>query len=117
MSQSNLLNREIHPILKSLDISMRGCHSFRRFRNTFLRQQRCPESLLKFWMGHSAKGMSDLYDKSSEDLTYRRDVARAMGMGFELPKALTAKAKKPLIGRNGRQADALPKGDEVAATQ
>jgi hypothetical protein len=52
--------------------------------------------------------MSDLYDKSSEDLTYRRDVAKAMGVGFELPKALTPKAKKPLIGRNGRQAKTAP---------
>ena len=38
--------------------------------------------------------MSDLYDKSSEDLAYRRDVARAIGVGFELPKGLAAKPTK-----------------------
>jgi hypothetical protein len=39
-------------------------------------------------MGHSSKGMSDLYDKSSEDLAYRRDVCRAMGVGFVVPKTV-----------------------------
>ena len=105
VTQTNLLRRELHPLLDSLKISLCGFHAFRRFRNTFLRQSRCPDALLKFWMGHSAKDMSDLYDKSSEDLTYRRDVAKAMGVGFELPKALTPKAKTALIGRNGRQAE------------
>jgi integrase len=108
VTQTNLLRRELHPLLNSIKICLCGFHAFRRFRNTFLRQSHCPDALLKFWMGHSAKGMSDLYDKSSEDLTYRRDVAKAMGVGFELPKALTPKAKKPLIGRNGRQAKTAP---------
>jgi integrase len=108
VTQTNLLRRELHPLLESLKIPLCGFHAFRRFRNTFLRQSRCPDALLKFWMGHSAKDMSDLYDKSSEDLTYRRDVARAMGMGFELPKALTPKAKTPLIGRNELQAETEP---------
>ena len=97
VTQTNLLRRELHPLLADLGIKLCGFHSFRRFRNTFLRQQRCPDSLLKYWMGHSAVGMSDLYDKSSEDLTYRRDVAKAMGVGFELPKALTPKRPKPVL--------------------
>lgn len=91
VTQTNLLRRELHPLLDNLNISLCGFHAFRRFRNTFLRQSRCPDALLKFWMGHSGRDMSDLYDKSSEDLTYRRDVAKAMGVGFELPKTLTAK--------------------------
>jgi integrase len=94
VTQTNLLRRELHPLLTSLGVSPRGFHAFRRYRNTFLRQSRCPDGLLKFWMGHANASMSDLYDKSSEDLGYRRDVARAMGVGFELPKALTAKPTK-----------------------
>lgn len=50
---------------------------------------------LKFWLGHSAKGMSDLCDKSSEDLTYSRDVAKSVGVGFELPNTLARKTAKP----------------------
>lgn len=98
VTQTNLLRRELHPLLADLGIKLCGFHSFRRFRNTYLRQQRCPDSLLKYWMGHSANTMSDLYDKSSEDLTYRKDVAKAMGFGFELPTTLTPKRKVSLSG-------------------
>jgi hypothetical protein len=85
---------------------MRGFHSFRRFRNTFLRQSHCPDGVLKFWMGHAEVDMSDRYDRSREDAEYRKDVAQAMGIGFEIPKMQTTKPSKKektiLIGRNGR---------------
>jgi integrase len=103
---TNLLRRELHPLLDQLEIGRRGFHSFRRFRNTFLRQSHCPDALLKFWLGHSGRDMSDLYDRSSEDLKYRKDVAKSMGVGFELPKTLTPKLSKrektSLSGVNGR---------------
>lgn len=106
MSQVNLLRRELHPMLETLGISMRGFHSFRRFRNTFLRQSHCPDGVLKFWMGHAEGDMSDRYDRSREDVQYRKDVAKAMGLGFELPKTLTGKPSKEektsLSGVNGR---------------
>jgi integrase len=108
LNQANILLREFHPLLESLGIALCGFHAFRRFRNTFMRQQRCPDSLLKFWMGHSAKGMSDLYDKSKKDLAYRRDVVKSMGVGFEIPLTLT-----PLIGRSGRQEE--PMQEELTA--
>jgi integrase len=96
LGQSNLLNQELHPLLETLGISTKGFHAFRRYRNTFLRQQRCPDSLLKTWMGHaSAADMSALYDRSAQDLPYRKDVALAMGTGFGLPKELTSKRPKP----------------------
>jgi integrase len=105
MSQSNLLRRELHPVLASLGISMRGFHSFRRYRNTFLRQSHCPDGLLKFWMGHSDASLSDVYDRSREDLQYRRDVAKSMGTGFVLPAAIIGKGKTLLLGVNGRQTE------------
>jgi integrase len=114
VTQTNLLRRELHPLLESLDIPPCGFHAFRRFRNTYLRQQHRPESLLKFWMGHSAKGMSDLYDKSSEDLAYRKDVSKAMGVGFTLPETLTAKRPKPVLSgatgvlRDTMETEAIP---------
>jgi integrase len=108
LSQVNLLRRELHPLLAALGISMRGFHSFRRFRNTFLRQQHCPDGVLKFWMGHADRDMTDHYDRSREDVQFRRDVAKSVGVGFELPKMLTAKrAKNLLTGASGRQTETV----------
>ena len=111
LSQVNLLRRELHPLLASLGISMRGFHSFRRFRNTFLRQQHCPDGVLKFWIGHADRDLSDHYDRSREDVQFRRDVAKSIGVGFELPKALTPKRPKEvkvsLTGANGRQTETV----------
>jgi integrase len=88
LTQTNLLKREFHPILEKLGISKRGFHSFRRFRNTYLRKSGCPDGLVKFWMGHADKDMTDRYDKVREDAEFRKDVAKAMGVGFELPKTV-----------------------------
>jgi integrase len=106
LNQVNLLRRELHPLLETLGISMRGFHAFRRFRNTFLRQSHCPDGVLKFWMGHADGNMSDRYDRSREDVQYRKDVAKSMGVGFELPKTLNPKyikrGKTSLSGAIGR---------------
>lgn len=116
VTHTNLLRRELHPVPDKLGIGTCGFHAFRRFRNTFLRQSHCPDGVLKFWLGHSGKDMSDLYDRSREDLQYRRDVARSLGVGFELPKALAAKHSKAsdevLSGVNGRFSETV-KTEEV----
>jgi integrase len=120
VTQTNLLRRELHPLLDNLEISQRGFHAFRRFRNTFLRQSHCPDGILKFWLGHSGRDMSDLYDRSREDLQYRKDVATSMGVGFELPKALTAKRLKAknvsLSGVIGRQTPSAREEETIATT-
>jgi integrase len=92
LSQANLLKREFHPILETLGISKRGFHSFRRFRNTYLRKSGCPDGLIKFWMGHANKDMTDRYDKVRDDVQFRKEVAKSMGTGFELPETLSPKA-------------------------
>jgi integrase len=94
ITQTNLLKREFHPTLATLGISKRGFHSFRRFRNTHLRNSICPDGLLKFWMGHASKDMSDRYDRVRDDEVFRKEVARSMGTGFEVPKTLAPKPKK-----------------------
>lgn len=68
-------------------------------------------------MGHADKDMTDRYDKVKEDVQYRQDAARSVGVGLELPKALTAKPPKEknisqsgvgeLIGRQV-EAEAIP---------
>ena len=71
----------------------------------------CPDGLLKFWMGHSAKDMSDHYDKVRDDVVFRRDVAKSFAVGFELPKTLTAKRPKKekitTLDVNGRFAETV----------
>lgn len=108
MNKRNLA-RSLYNALEKLGIPLAGFHAFRRYRNTFLRNSLCPDGLLKFWMGHAARDMSDRYDRVREDVQFRRDVARSVGIGFELPKALTlttAEAlKRPQMGVNGRQAE------------
>lgn len=98
LTQTNLLKRELHPILASLEIPKRGFHSFRRFRNTHLRNSICPDGLVKFWMGHASKDMSDRYDRVRDDVVFRKEVARRMGTSFEVPKTLTPKSSKTKMG-------------------
>ena len=84
MGQRNLA-RELYSTLDSLGISKRGFHAFRRYRNTFLRQSHCPDGLLKFWMGHAGKDMSELYDKIKTNVSFRIQKAKEVGIGFDLP--------------------------------
>jgi hypothetical protein len=48
----------------------------------------CPEGLYKYWMGHAGKDMSDLYDKSKEDVAFRRKWAERCGFGFQVPSVV-----------------------------
>jgi len=63
----------------------------------------------QIWMGHAEGDMSDHYDRSREDLQYPKDVAKAMGVGFDLRQTLTAKRTKEektsLTGVIGHQAE------------
>jgi integrase len=89
MSQSNILCRHFHPLLKKLRIEKQGFHGFRRFRDTYLSDKtNCPDGVLKFWLGHGANNMTDHYDqiRSEKEAAFRRDVARGVGYGFSLPK-------------------------------
>jgi hypothetical protein len=83
----------------------------RLMRVEYLRQQHCPSGLLKFWSGHADNDMTGNYDKSSDDADYRKDVSRTMGVGFELPKSLTAKRPKQekitTLDVNGRFAETV----------
>jgi integrase len=110
--QSNFLRREFHPVLKAAEIPKAGFHGFRRYRNTFLRNvARCPDGLLKYWLGHADRSMSDLYDKVMEDGDFRRAEAKRMGVGFAVPKSLKAtktKADKFVVRRVVRDSDEIP---------
>jgi integrase len=96
LAQSNVLRRYLHPVLEALKVPKAGFHSFRRFRATHLAKGRVPESLKKFWMGHSESNQTEEYVKFFDEVEYRRQVADSIGLGFEvLPE-------KPIV-RNVRR--------------
>jgi hypothetical protein len=43
-----------------------------------------PESLVKFWMGHSETNQTDEYVKLFDEVAYRKEVADSIGLGFAL---------------------------------
>jgi integrase len=83
--QSNLLRLSLHPLLEELGKPKTGAHAFRRYRATWLRKQHAPEDLIRFWLGHANKSVTDVYSKLKEDVTFRKQVAEQVGIGFELP--------------------------------
>jgi integrase len=89
LSQSNILSRHLHPALERVGFEKCGAHSFRRYRNTFLRNYTaCPESVRNFWLGWGSENMSAHYDGIRGDVAYRRDVTKACGVGFDVPASL-----------------------------
>jgi integrase len=94
--QSDLLRRNFHPLLAEAKIPKNGFHGFRRYRNTYLRNEtECPAGLLKYWLGHSAsRDMSDRYDMVRDDSDFRRTQAKILGVGFKLPAQLKRVAPK-----------------------
>jgi integrase len=85
LSQSNVVSRCLHPILKALGREKAGFHSFRRFRVTHLRKNRVPEDLLRFWIGHAGKSVTDGYSMVKNDVAYRQMCAMNVSLGFEIP--------------------------------
>jgi integrase len=59
-----------------------GFHAFRRFRTTWLRKQRAPEDLIRFWLGHADGSVTDGYSKLKDDAEERRRVCEQVGAGF-----------------------------------
>jgi integrase len=69
----------------ALDEEGMGWHSFKRFRKTWLRGNRCLEDLNNFWMAHKPTSMSELYSHLYEEQQLRLDEAARVGYGFTLP--------------------------------
>ncbi|MFY9527379.1 MAG: tyrosine-type recombinase/integrase [Candidatus Acidiferrales bacterium] len=93
--QSNFLRSSLHPILKELGIEKQGFHGFRRFRVTHLESTSVPTALIKYWTGHAKSSdgevvkstVTDKYVKMAKDTKFRAEVAKHIGLGFDLPKA------------------------------
>ena len=85
VDQRNFLGRSLHPILAKLGLPKSGFHTFRRFRNSFLRSEQVPDHLINYWIGHYQKSMIEVYDKLKENVKYRKEWANKLPVGFTLP--------------------------------
>jgi integrase len=90
LSDSDLLERHLHPALERLGVEKAGHHAFRRFRVTWLRKQRCPDDLRHFWLGHPGRSVEDDYDRTREDVEFRKQVVESVGLGFEIPASTSS---------------------------
>jgi integrase len=92
LGQRNVLRDSLHPILKNMGWDAKkglaGFHAFRRFRVTHLRKQKTSEDLLRFWIGHGDKTVTDRYQKLAEDQNFRKTVAEEVGTGFKVSAML-----------------------------
>jgi hypothetical protein len=68
-------------------VPKQGFHGFRRFRLTWLRKNRVPGDLERFWIGHADQEIGDRYSKMEEDAEFCEQLADAVGLGFQLPDA------------------------------
>ena len=101
---SNLEDRWLTPrlVAMNLDEEGMGWHSFKRFRKTWLRGQRCLEDINNFWMAHKPQTMSEVYSHLHEDLQLRVNEAQRVGYGFALPAANTASVV-PIVPKSRRK--------------
>ena len=108
---SNLEDRWLTPRLVKMGLDEKGMgwHSFKRFRKTWLRGQRCLEDINNFWMAHKPQTMSEVYSHLHEELEMRLAEAERVGYGFDLPDSPAA-AVVPIVPKNWKQ-----KSVEVAA--
>jgi integrase len=98
LTLTNVLRRHLHPALKELGyVNARtgdhkaGTHAFRRYRNTYLRNETsCPKGLRDYWLGHAGNTMDDLYDMVKDNTVLRKQRAAEYGVGFELPASIVA---------------------------
>lgn len=63
-----------------------GAHALRRFRVSHLRKHFnvVPEDLLRYWIGHASKSVTDGYSRLAQDVQLRKAVAERVGLGFSL---------------------------------
>ena len=102
LSLTNVLRRHLHPALKELGYlnshtndHRAGTHAFRRYRNTYLRNETsCPKGLRDYWLGHAGNTMDDLYDMVKDNGMFRKQKAAEYGVGFELPASIVPNVPK-----------------------
>jgi hypothetical protein len=91
LDPGNIARDSLDPILKEMGRDEAGTrfNVFRRFREAVLQRSEVRQILIDYWMGHSNASMADRYGKQLvEDIEYRQDQVKKVGLGFELPPSL-----------------------------
>lgn len=74
LSDTNIRNRVLKPLLKQLGLPNAGLHAFRHGAVTLHRRAGTPEHLIRMWVGHSALGnITDHYSHTDQEIEYRRE--------------------------------------------
>lgn len=83
----NILRDSLEKILVKIGPKEDGLafHSFRRFRVTHRRDQSVPEDILRFWIGHPDRTVTDRYSQMKQRIDRRREWAEKAGVGFSCP--------------------------------
>ena len=69
--------------VKCVDGEGKAWHAMRRFRSTHLEAELIPETLIKLWLGHGKKGVTEQsYIKIMGRVDVRRKYAESVGLGF-----------------------------------
>ena len=72
---------------------------FRRFREAVLQRSEARQILIDYWMRHSNPSMGDRYGRQLvEDVEYRQEQARKVGLGFDLPPSLLGLHGLQIVG-------------------
>ncbi len=111
LTLTNVLRRHLHPALKKLGYAnphtgdhKAGTHAFRRFRNTYMRNETsCPKGLRDYWLGHAGNTMDDLYDMVKHNAVFRKQKAAEYGVGFELPASIVPNVPKNTAKRKSKK--------------
>ena len=109
LDPGNIDRDSLGPILKEMGRNETGTrfNVFRRFREAVLQRSEARQILIDYWMGHSNPSMGDRYGKQLvEDVEYRQEQAKKVGLGFDLPPSL--------IGLHGLQSVSNVHSKEVA---
>jgi len=69
--------------VKCVDGDGKAWHAMRRFRSTHLETELIPETLIKLWLGHGKKGVTEQsYIKLMGRVDVRRKYVESVGLGF-----------------------------------
>jgi len=109
LDPGNIDRDSLSPILEEMGRDEAGTrfNVFRRFREAVLQRSETRQILIDYWMGHSNPSMGDRYGKQLvEDVEYRQEQAKKVGLGFDLPPSL--------LGLRGLQTVSNVRNEEAA---
>ena len=54
-----------------------------------------PSDIERFWLGHANRTVGDYYSMLKKNVTFRKQIADKIGVGFELPESISAPVVPP----------------------